>query len=472
MFQAHLLTSRVSRMRLKGRILRGLGFGLLAGAVLTLIPAQTSLAAPAGEFTMFDLGPAGMGANAIASGPDGNMWFTNNANNSIGRITPTGAVTYFAVPTTSASASTGGPGLFAIAAGPDGNMWFTEFFENLVGKITPSGVITTYPVPTANAMPMGITAGPDGNIWFVLDDASGIGRITPGGVITEFPIPTPGATGPATITSDNGCLMCGFIITAGPLDSLWFTIPAANRVGQITMTGVVTTMPVTTAPPASTTGTNLSIGAITDGDDGNLWITQNSDGKITRLTTSGVATAFALPSANAQPSSITTGPDGSLWIGNGTGNALIKFVGLGVKSTPVITEFTIPTAGAMPTSVAMGADGSVWFTSLVNPTPAPTTLQVGRLGTGVGPILTVKVSGTAKVGSALTCSYVNNGGGPPASARYQWLRGGKAIANQTAKKFTPRAGDVGAKVSCRAAVTYSGALNQLAAISKSVQVKG
>ena len=49
--------------------------------------------------------------------------------------------------------------------------------------------------------------------------------------------------------------------------------------------------------------------------------------------------------------------------------------------------------------------------------------------------------------------------------------GGKAIANQTAKKFTPLAGDVGAKVSCRAAVTYSGALNQLAAISKPVQIK-
>ena len=472
MTQARPMTVGCSRRGMNVRGLRTVGLALLASAALAVLPAASGSAAPAGEFTMFDLGPAGEGANAMASGPDGNMWFTNNANNSIGRITPSGAVTYFAVPTTSASASTGGPGLFSIAAGPDGNMWFTEFFENLVGKITPAGVITTYPVPTANAMPMGITAGPDGNIWYILDDASGIGRITPAGVITEFPIPTPGATGPATITSDNGCLMCGFEITAGPLESVWFTIPAANRVGRITMTGVVTTMPVTTAPPASTTGTNISIGAITAGDDGNLWITQNSDGKVTRLTTAGVATAFALPSANAQPSSITPGPDGSLWIGNGTGNALIQFVVPGVKSTPVITEFTIPTAGAMPTSVAMGADGSAWFTSLVNPTPAPTTLQVGRLGTGVGPILTVKVSGTAKVGSALTCSYVNNHGGPPANARFQWLRGDKAIANQTAKKFTPRAGDVGAKVSCRAAVTYSGALNQLAATSKPVRVKG
>ena len=234
------------------------------------------------------------------------------------------------------------------------------------------------------------------------------------------------------------------------------------------------------APPAEAQGKVVtfdipskggSTHEVTAGPDGNLWITQDSDGKITRLTTAGVATAFALPSATSQPVAITPGPDGSLFIAEFAGNALVKFVVPGVKSTPVITQFTIPTAGAMPTSVAMGADGSAWFTSVVNPTPAPTTLQVGRLGTGVGPIVTVKVSGTAKVGSALTCSYVNNYGGPPANARYQWLRSGKAIANQTAKKFTPRAGDVGAKVSCRAAVTYSGALNQLAAISKPVQIK-
>lgn len=471
MEQAHLRATGVSRSGLKARFLRNVGLALLAGAALTVIPAGSGSAAPAGEFTMFDLGPAGDGGNAIASGPDGNMWFTNNANNSIGRITPTGAVTYFAVPTTSASASTGGLGLYAIAAGPDGNLWFTAFSANLVGKITPAGAITTYPVPTANAMPMGITAGLDGNIWFVLDNASGIGRITPGGVITEFSIPTPGATGPAAITSDNGCLMCGFMITAGPLNSLWFTIPAANRVGRITMAGVVTTLPVTTAPPVSVpVGANATIGAITAGDDGNLWITQNADGKITRLTTAGVATAFALPSATSQPSSITNGPDGSLWMGAFAGNALVQFVGTGVKSTPVFTQFTIPTAGAMPTSVAMGADGSVWFTSVVM--QAPNSLQVGRVGTGVGPILTVNVTGSAKSGSALTCSYINNHGGSDSKTRYQWLRGGKAVANQTAKKFTPRASDVGAKVSCRVAVTLSGQLNQLGATSKPVLIKG
>ena len=31
--------------------------------------------------------------SAIAAGPDGNLWFTNQNNNSIGRITPAGVVT-------------------------------------------------------------------------------------------------------------------------------------------------------------------------------------------------------------------------------------------------------------------------------------------------------------------------------------------------------------------------------------------
>ena len=37
--------------------------------------------------------------NDIATGPDGNLWFTDAGSNEIGRITTTGAITKFAVPT-------------------------------------------------------------------------------------------------------------------------------------------------------------------------------------------------------------------------------------------------------------------------------------------------------------------------------------------------------------------------------------
>ncbi len=79
-----------------------------------------------------------------------------------------GTVTEFPVP--------GGEPSF-ITAGPDGALWFTEGTGN-IGRITPSGSITEFPIPTASSMPVGITAGPDGNLWFAENSASKIGRIT------------------------------------------------------------------------------------------------------------------------------------------------------------------------------------------------------------------------------------------------------------------------------------------------------
>ena len=96
-----------------------------------------------------------------------------------------------------------------ITTGPDGNLWFTEANSNQIGRISPSGVITQFTIPTANSNPMGITAGPDGNLWFTEETANQIGRITPTGTITEFPISSP--------DSDP------IGITAGSDGNLWFT---------------------------------------------------------------------------------------------------------------------------------------------------------------------------------------------------------------------------------------------------------
>src|SRR5437667_256048 len=95
----------------------------------------------------------------ITSGPDGNLWFTENLGNKIGRITTGGVITEYAIPT-------GGSYPEGIAAGPDGNLWFTENGRNKIGRITTGGAITEYPVPTAFSGPVGIAAGPDGRVWF------------------------------------------------------------------------------------------------------------------------------------------------------------------------------------------------------------------------------------------------------------------------------------------------------------------
>jgi hypothetical protein len=52
---------------------------------------------------------------SITTGPDGNLWFTENTGQKIGRITPDGHIDEFIV------------SIYVnyIAAGPDGNIWFT-----------------------------------------------------------------------------------------------------------------------------------------------------------------------------------------------------------------------------------------------------------------------------------------------------------------------------------------------------------
>lgn len=484
-------------------LLRRLAFGVLSIIVVSTMAPAGALAAPAGEFTIFDLGNAcfpaatsaststwvvgsqaasreakplatdlpcafttnGFGANTIAAGPDGNMWFTNNANNSIGVITPKGSVRYFPVPTDASQSM--GSGMLGLAAGPDGNMWFTGFYANFVGKVTVDGVVTLYPVPVPNAHPESITAGPDGNLWFTLDFANGIGRITPDGIVTVFPIPAPGISGVSTTTD---CLMCPLSITAGPLDSLWFTIPAANLIGRITVDGAITTYPVTTVTPPSTQNSTPTISNLTTGADGYIYFTQTLDSKVSNMTLNGVVTDFSLP-AGSQPGSITPGPSDTLWFSELAGNSLGSIVVPGAKVGATIKQYRIPAANSMPTAVATGPDGNVWFTNVVNVAPNVYNLQVGYVTTGYGRLLSAKVSGNPKAGSKLTCTKAEANTWPAVKTRYHWLRDGRVIAGQDKKSFTPTKGDRGAKISCRVSVTYGVNLNQLGATAKTVTIQ-
>ena len=60
---------------------------------------------------------------------------------------------------------------------------------NRIGRITTSGAITEYSIPTAKSYSYGIAAGPDGAMWFAESGSSKLGRITATGVITETSLP-------------------------------------------------------------------------------------------------------------------------------------------------------------------------------------------------------------------------------------------------------------------------------------------
>ncbi len=68
-------------------------------------------------------------------------------------------ITEFPIPTTGSAGT--------IATGPDGNLWWTEPYANRIGRITPAGIVTKFRIAQlAGIEAGGIAAGPDGNLWF------------------------------------------------------------------------------------------------------------------------------------------------------------------------------------------------------------------------------------------------------------------------------------------------------------------
>ena len=62
------------------------------------------------------------------------------------RSRPSGQVTVYPIPTS-------GSNPFGITVGPDGNLWFTEEFGDNIGRITPSGQITEFPIGGSGEFP-------------------------------------------------------------------------------------------------------------------------------------------------------------------------------------------------------------------------------------------------------------------------------------------------------------------------------
>jgi hypothetical protein len=99
----------------------------------------------------------------------------SGVNGSIGRITPEGDVDEFSDGLSLLSAPR------EIASGPDGNLWFTESaIPGKIGRITTEGDITEYSTGLLSILSSwGIAAGPDGNMWFTGNNIPGkVGRIT------------------------------------------------------------------------------------------------------------------------------------------------------------------------------------------------------------------------------------------------------------------------------------------------------
>jgi streptogramin lyase len=239
-----------------------------------------------------------------------------------------------------------------IVTGPDGNLWFTEGpdqsgFVFKIGRLTANGILTEFATPGGAAFPKAIVAGPDGNLWYTRYYESprgyavsgAIGRITTQGISEDFPT----NVGPRDITvGPDGT-------SGSPTGS---NALGAGDIARITTTGVITEYAIPTA--------NSGAFNIVAGPDGNLWFTESHSGKIGRITPDGSITEFPLPSAIRIPGSIVVGPDSALWFTEYDPSEKAGFIARITLSGSVM-EF--PTTGHTE-SLTSGPDGNLWFTEI------------------------------------------------------------------------------------------------------------
>jgi hypothetical protein len=293
--------------------------------------------------------PVGGCPISITAGPDHNLWFTDNGSGGgeIGRITTSGAVTMFPLPSGDVFWAEDANGVSQITTGPDGNLWFTASNNNgvsstaYVGQITPAGSMTLFTVPADNADAVAITAGPDGNLWFTMDDSNNdLGQITTSGSITLFPGDGNGNAAYGGITSWDG--------------ELWLADGAQVRRIATNGTGGDVPLPAgSNANGAVAPGSCTNTLWYTGGDMSHSSVFPNNDiGTIDHLFN---ATALTTPTANSEPLSIIPTYAGTDWFTES--NSSVSQIGRVVDSLGVFACVPLLPGGVLLAGIVNGQLG-------------------------------------------------------------------------------------------------------------------
>ena len=347
----------------------------LVGALALLgMLAQAAGAAEPGAITEYPI-PVETTPYAIASGPEGKIWFVDSGNHAqggpaIGRMSTSGAIGAAEVVPFPHS----GLGL-ALTAGPDGNMWAQqdEYVDKVPAAVSATGQITAYEYPShAKSGGFGsIAVGPEGRLWIGLNEVLAAESTLGEGTLYE-------TESPADISG----------VISGPGGRLWFG--AGNRIQRIATNGVFSGTDVFPLTEGS------GINDMTLGPDGNVWFTLGSPSAVGKITPTGTITLFDTPTASALPFGIAAGPDGQIWFTERNADT-VGSIPVTATTGAEIHEYPVKHSNAGLIGIVAGSDNRMWFTefnenslgAITTGVAAPTggsgsTTQGGSTGPGGG----------------------------------------------------------------------------------------
>jgi virginiamycin B lyase len=281
-----------------------------------------------------------------AVAPDGGVWYTGQANSSLGRLDPvTGAAKEYPIKKPAGSTYLPyGVGPHGLIADASGNIWFTAQLAGYIGKLDPAtGTIAAYTMPDPAAKdPHTPIIDQQGTLWFTMQNSDMVGRILPStGEVKVARVPT-------TASQPYGIKISS---TGDP----WFVELTAGRVGRIDpKTFAIREYPL---PAAGSMPRRIALTA-----DDMVWYTDYGRGYLGRLDPkSGKVTEWASPSGanvDTQPYAITT-VGGIVWyVETGVSpNMVVRFD----PATERFQSWPIPSGGGVVRHMVTAKDGSLWL---------------------------------------------------------------------------------------------------------------
>jgi virginiamycin B lyase len=282
-----------------------------------------------------------------AVAPDGTVWYTGQANGSLGRLDPaTGEAKEFTLkklPRTKAFLPYG-VGPHGLVADRDGSIWFTAQLAGFVGKLDPrTGEQVQYRMPDVEARdPHTPIFDHQGTLWFTLQMSNMVGRIVP-------------STGDVKVARVPSSASQPYGIKISSKGDPWFVELTGGRVGKID--------PVTfdiheyALPHAGTMPRRIALTS-----DDVVWYSDYGRGYLGRLNPdTGKVTEWATPSGagpDSQPYAITTVGNIVWYVETGVRpNMLVRFD----PAQETFQSWAIPSGGGVVRHMVTGPDGTLWL---------------------------------------------------------------------------------------------------------------
>jgi virginiamycin B lyase len=193
--------------------------------------------------------------------PDGTVW-SSRTDDRLGRLTPGGDETVFALP--------GGSAPYGIAVAPDGAVWFSAPGTGQIGSLTGDGEIRLVELPVPEARAAMVTVDADGVVWVALNGAGALARFD----------------GSRVELIDLGAGAAPVGVAAGA-DGIWFADIAGGAVGRV--------LPDRTVERIPFDDPQCRPHAVAPDPDGGCWVTLWGSHELARVAPGGAVTRHALP---------------------------------------------------------------------------------------------------------------------------------------------------------------------------------